>query len=126
MAEARLVGTRLGGPRSCDGTSGQVGPPEAPYCSVRTVLQERAPLCQGNLWGSLGDLWEGCPVGVSLHTWIDGCQNSPLYMESRGAGGCTMGKQEGGQAQTLRAPGSEAILPRSVFWNSPRRRGLSA
>lgn len=130
VAEARPVGTRLGGPRSCDGTSGQVGLPEATYCSVGTVLQERAPLCQGfgqgNLWGSLGDFWEGCPMGVSLHTWIDRCQNSPFYMESRGAGSCTMGKQEGGQAQTLRAPGSEAILPRSVFWNSPGRRGLSA
>lgn len=52
-----------------------MGPPEAPYCGVGAVLQERAPLCQGfgqgDLWGSLGVFWEGCPMGVSLHTWID-------------------------------------------------------
>lgn len=26
---------------------------------------------QGDLWGSLGVFWEGCPMGVSLHTEIN-------------------------------------------------------
>ena len=26
---------------------------------------------QGDLWGSMGVFWEGCPMGVSWHTQIN-------------------------------------------------------
>jgi len=127
MAEARPTGSRLGGPGAVTG-QGAGGTSRSPLLQCGGCAAGEGTSLPG-LWaggsvGVPGGFLGGVPYGgVLAHTDRLMSKLSPLHGESgcwrlcRGQAG-----RPSSDPQSLRL---EAILPRSVFWNSPRR-GLSA